>query len=159
MNNGLNVKEINIFMSCLEIYFISIFAYYIALKIINSKEKMKNKVLLVFMCMIISIIGAFIKSKTNSVYSMMCLILMLSLMFSKFQRKDITYSIMVISLSLSINYCILFLSTFISYFPNSIMKTQSDEIEFISLMIFYIIFIYAFTKIKRFKKRIYILKR
>lgn len=159
MNNRLNVNEINTFMSCLEIYIISIFTYYIALKMIDSQEKMRNKILLIVICGIIAIICAFIKSQTNSFYSMMCLALMASLIFSKFQKKDITYSVMVIALSLSINYFILFLSTLVTFFPNFIMETQSDYIEFISLMAFYMVFVYGFTKIKRFKKRIDIFKR
>lgn len=159
MNDKVNLEEINVFISYLEIYIISIFTYYIALKITDSQEKMKNKILLIVICGIIAIICAFIKSQTNSFYSMMCLALMASLIFSKFQKKDITYSVMVIALSLSINYFILFLSTLVTYFPNAIMKTQSDYIEFISLMAFYMVFVYGFTKIKRFKNRTNISKR
>ncbi len=159
MNNKMNLEEINILISCLEIYIISILTYYIALKMIDLQEKTRNKVLLIIICGIIAIICAFIKFQTNSFYSMMFLALIVSLIFSKFQKKDITYSIMIIALSLSINYILLFLSILVTFLPNYIMKTQSEYIEFISLMAFYVVFVYGFTKIKRFKKRIHIFKK
>lgn len=155
----MNLEEINIFISCLEIYIISIFTYYIALKMIDSKEKTKNKVLLIVICGIIAIICALIKFQTNSFYSMMCLALMESLIFSKFQKKDVTYSIMIIVVSLSINYIILILAGMVTFLPNYVMKIQSNYIEFISLMVIYIILIYRFTKLKRLKKRISIFKK
>lgn len=158
MNSKINLEEINILISYLEIYIISIFTYYIALKMIDSKESKKNKVLITIICMIIAIICAFIKYQTNSFYSMMCLALMASLIFSKFQKKDITYSIMIIVVSLSINYIILILAGMVTFLPHYIIETQNDYIEFISLMVFYIIFVYGFTKIKRFRSGLIFLK-
>lgn len=158
MSSKLNVEEANIIIYILKIYCISIFTYYLTLKIIDLKESKRNKVLLTVICGIIAIICALIKYQTNSFYSVMCLVLILSLIFSKFQKKDITYSIMIIVLSLSINYIILFLSTLVTFLPNLIMETQNDYIEFISLIMVYIILVYGFTKIKRFKKRIDIFK-
>lgn len=159
MNNKLNLEEANILIYSLKMYCISIFTYYLASKIINSKECKRNKVLIIFISAGIAIACAFIKVQTNFFYSIICLAVILSLIFSKFQKKDITYSTMIIALSLSINYIILFLSILVTFLPNYIMKTQNDYIEFISLMVFYIIFVYRFTKIKRFKKRIDILKK
>ena len=157
MDDKVNLEEIDIIVTYLEIYIISIFTYYTSLKIINSEDK--NKVLLIFFCIFISVICALIKFQTNLFYSMIPLVFMLAIIFSKFQKKDIIYSIIILTLSLSINYVILFLSGTVSFFPNYIIKTQNDYIEFISVIIFYIIFIYVFTKIKRFKKRIYIYKK
>lgn len=158
MSNKVNLEEVNIIISNLEMFFICIFTYYIALKTINSKESLKNKVLIIFICCIISAIRAYIKSKTNFLESVICLILMLSLTFSKFQKKDVTYSMMIIVFSLSINYIMLILSSAISYFPNAIMKTQNDYISFAFVIIFYTIFVYGFTKIKRFKSGLIIFK-
>lgn len=158
MNSQLNLEESNIVIYSLKIYCIGIFTYYLALKIINSKERKRNKVLITFISVAISIICAFIKFQTNFFYSVMCLAIILSIIFSKFQKKDITYSIMIIMLSLSMNYIILSLSILVTFLPNYIMETQNDYIEFISVMIFYIIFIYEFTKIKRFKRGLIFLK-
>lgn len=158
MNSKLNLEEINTVVYNLKIYCISILTYYLALKIIDSKESKRNKVLLLIICEIISIICSLIKFQTNSFYSIMCLSLAVSLIFSKFQRKDITYSIMIVDFSLSINYIILFVAGAVTYFPNAIMKIQNDYIELISLMIFYIVFVYVFTQIKRFKRGLIFLK-
>ena len=156
MNDKINLEEIDIFITYLEIYIISICTYYVSLKIINSKEK--NKVLLIFFCGFISIICAVIKFQTNLFYSMMILIFMLAIFFSKLQKKDMIYSIIILTFSLSMNYVILFLSILVSFLPNCIMKTQNDYICFVSLMIFYIIFIYGFTRIKRFKNGLVFIK-
>lgn len=159
MDNKLKLDEVNIFVSYLETVFISFFTYYLALKIINSKESNKNKIIIMILFIIIAAICKTIKQNTNSLYSIMCLSIILSLIFSRLQKKDITYSILVIAFSLSINYIILFLAGTVSFFPNYIMKTQNDYIGFIWLTTFYILFIYGFTRIKRFKKRIYIYKK
>lgn len=159
MTNQLNLEETNVVIYNLKMYCVSIFTYYLASKIIASKENRKNKVLIIFLSGGVSIICTFIKFQTNFFYSIMCLVIIVSLFFSKFQKKNMTYSIMIIALSLSINYIILFLAGTVTFLPNYIIKTQNNYIEFISLMVFYIIFIYGFTKIKRFKKRIDIFEK
>lgn len=159
MNSQLNLEETSVVIYNLKMFFVSIFTYYLALKIIGLEINKRNKVLIVIICEISSVICTVIKFQTDSFYSVICLALILSIIFLKFQKKDITYSIMIIVLSLSINYIILFLSILVTFLPLYIIETKNDYIEFASLMLFYMIFIYEFTKIKRFKKRINIPKK
>lgn len=147
-------EEVSISINCLEILIISILTYYIAIKISNTNGKEKNRVLIIILFFIVAIICAVIKKYTSSFYSIICLNLLLSLIFYKREKKDVLYSIMMIEISLSINYILLFLAGLIAYFPNKIFNIKNDYIQFISIMLIHIIFSYNFTNIKRFKNGI-----
>ena len=114
-------EEVSISINCLEILIISILTYYIAIKISNTNGKEKNRVLIIILFFIVAIICAVIKKYTSSFYSIICLNLLLSLIFYKREKKDVLYSIMMIEISLSINYILLFLAGLIAYFPNKIL--------------------------------------
>lgn len=151
-------EEVSISINCLEILIISILTYYIAIKISNTNGKEKNRVLIIILFFIVAIICAVIKKYTSSFYSIICLNLLLSLIFYKREKKDVLYSIMMIEISLSINYILLFLAGLIAYFPNKIFNIKNDYIQFISIMLIHIIFSYNFTNIKRFKNGIIFFK-
>ena len=140
-------EEVSISINCLEILIISILTYYIAIKISNTNGKEKNRVLIIILFFIVAIICAVIKKYTSSFYSIICLNLLLSLIFYKREKKDVLYSIMMIEISLSINYILLFLAGLIAYFPNKIFNIKNDYIQFISIMLIHIIFSYNFTNI------------
>lgn len=117
-------EEVSISINCLEILIISILTYYIAIKISNTNGKEKNRVLIIILFFIVAIICAVIKKYTSSFYSIICLNLLLSLIFYKREKKDVLYSIMMIEISLSINYILLFLAGLIAYFPNKIFNIK-----------------------------------
>lgn len=146
-----NLQEISSIMYSIKICFICIFTYYLALKIINDKQNVKSYVLIVFICVVTSIICAYIKYKTDSLDSIMCLIVVLGIVFSILQKNNIINSIVLITISLSINYIILFLSSIITFIPNYIIGIKNDYINLSFLLILYICLLFLCTKIKRVK--------
>ncbi len=148
---GLNLKEVNIITYNLKIFVISIFTFYTALKIINVKDD-KNKIIItILLNVIISIICSYIKKKTNSMNSIMLVILLLSISFSILQKNSLACSIILISISLSINYVVFALSVIINFLPISIMKINNDYISLFFLVVVYVGLLYLLTKLKRLK--------
>ena len=148
---GLNLKEVNIITYNLKIFVISIFTFYTALKIINVNDD-KNKIIItILLNVIISIICSYIKKKTNSMNSIMLVILLLSISFSILQKNSLACSIILISISLSINYVVFALSVIINFLPISIMKINNDYISLFFLVVVYVGLLYLLTKLKRLK--------
>lgn len=132
---------------------ISVFTYYFSLKIINYKLKnIKNFFIIVLSIIIISVLYIEIKTYLGFLYSTIFLILLLSFVLSKFTKNTISYSIFLITLSLSINYAIFILAGSLTYFIIHIMNLKNKSIAVIYVLIIYSICIYNFSKIKKFRR-------
>lgn len=151
MNIELNLEQVNIIVYTLKIYFLSVCTFYTALKIINSKDNKKIKVINVFFNVMISIICSYAKYVTNSMNSIMLLVLFEAIYFSIFQKYEIIYSMIIISITLSINYIIFGLAATIMFFPNAFLKIQNDYISLLLIVVVYIILLNVFIRIKKFK--------
>ena len=152
-NAVIKIQDFNIIIYILKLYFISNFTYYTALKSINNNIDKKYRISIIQIAIvIISVICGLIKCISNSLNSIMCLTILLSLVFSKSSKKDISYSILIIVISLSINYVFLFISSALIFLPNVIFKIENDYINLSMIVIVYGILIYFFTKIRRFKQ-------
>lgn len=73
-------------------------------------------------------------------------------MLSKFTKNTISYSIFLITLSLSINYAIFILAGSLTYFIIHIINLKNKSIAVIYVLIIYSICIYNFSKIKKFRR-------
>lgn len=155
MNYSSSLEEINIIVYFLKLFSISLGTYYTIYKNTDIKNK-KIKILLSIV--IISMICGVIKYISNSMNSIICLILLLSLMFSKFIKNNIYSSALITTICLSINYILFLIAAAISYFPNRFMGIKNNYIGFISIAIIYFISIYMFFRIKKFKNGINFLK-
>lgn len=156
----IQTQNINNIIDIVKICCISIFTYYVALKIINKIENNEMKNITVFINIIlISIIYVFIRNNTNLFYGTIYLVLFLSIILSKENKDNIAYSILVIIISLSINYILFFLSVIISFLPNAILEINSNVIGLLIILLIYVLLIYYFNKIKRIKKGISFLKQ
>lgn len=132
---------------------ISVFTYYFSLKIINYKLKnIKNFFIIVLSIIIISVLYIEIKTYLGFLYSTIFLILLLSFVLSKFTKNTISYSIFLITLSLSINYAIFILAGSLTYFIIHIINLKNKSIAVIYVLIIYSICIYNFSKIKKFRR-------
>lgn len=151
--------EIDITIEILRIFLISVYTYYLSLRIIGRKESIKYTLKSCFFVFLISIIDFFIKIRVDFLNSIIYVIVLLSILFAKITKESVGYSMLINTVSLSINYILFFIAIASSYFPNLIMKVNNDFIEFVSLIIFYSLFVYLFTKIKRFKKRLFVFKK
>ena len=150
-------EEINIIIYCLKIYILSIFIFFISIKITNL-EKI-NKYRNIIITIPIAIICGIIKYRYNSFYSIILLTLLLSVIFCKSNKISIGHSIIITTFSLSINYIIFFIAGALNFLPNIFFDIDSDFITFLCIVIIYIILIYALRKIKRFKNGITFLKK
>ena len=157
MSTIIEIEEFNIIIYILKTYFISIFTYYIALKSINRKITYKFYIIPIVM-ITVSVVCGIIKYNADSFYSIICLDILLAIIFSKFSKNDMAYSLLIITISLSINYIFLFIATVLMFLPNVIIKVQNDYINLTFIIMLYLIIIYAFSKIKKFKQGFSFLK-
>ncbi len=155
----LQLDDINIVIQIIKQVFINICTCIIALKISNKHVNKNYKLLIiVFLLVIISIITKFTKVRLGFFYSHISLILCLTIIFSKYTESDMGYSIMLITISLSINYIIFYISLVISFIPNVLLNIKNDYISFIIIALIDILIIYLFFKGRKIKKGIVFLK-
>lgn len=142
----------DVFTYMIKIFFINICTYYTFLKIINVKNIFNKKLLIVTLISIVIVITVgFIKSKTNSFMSTICLVILSGLVYSKLHKFNIGYTILIDTISLSINYVLFFISLMITFCINGIYTINNDYTNMIIIYIVHIILIYSLFRIKRFK--------
>lgn len=148
-----SLTDLDISIYILKTFFMSIFTYHIALKSINEECDSKIKIVGVYIAIVITVIlCSLIKSLGNVLNSMICLVIFLSLIFSKYSKKDIGYSSLIIMVSLSINYSVFIMATAISFVPSVVLNIRNDYINLVVIIIIYAILINSFSKVKRLKQ-------
>lgn len=153
-----SLTDLNIGIYIIKTFFISIFTYHMALKGIN--EKCNTKIIIVYIAIIITtILCSIVKTLSNSLNSIICLVILLALIFSKYIRKDLGYSVLIIMVSLSINYSAFIISTAISFVPNVILNIKNNYISLLTIIIIYTVLITLFFKVKRLKQGFLFLQR
>ena len=160
MNNIDNIGNLNTFIYILKTFFFSICTYYTFLKLI--KIKIFSKFELIKESSIIALITIFcgiIRYTTDAFTTTLFLILLLSFCFAQTLKYKFGYTILVTIIALSINFIIFFITIIINYMFNSILIIQNDYINLILMMINYLIFIFLFSKIKRFKNGLLFLQK
>ena len=156
MNVLIQMQDINNIISIFKIYFISICTYYVTFKIIN--KPVRNLILSLIIISISSMIYVYVKTKTNFLCSTVFLILILSVMLSNTTKDNIEHSILIIIISLSINYVIFFTAIAISFIPNVLLNIKNIIKNVIILLVIYILLIYVFSQIKKIKRGLIVLK-
>lgn len=152
-----NLMDLSFEISIIKIVFLSICTSYTFFRIINKKSK--TKLIIYISCILIAIVTINIKEKTNSLISTVFLILMLSFACKINSKEKIGYSIIVIAISLAINYIIFFISTIIIFVLNKIIHIENDIINLILMMFVHVIDLLIFCNIKRLKYGIIFLQR
>ena len=152
--------QISIIVFILKIFFTSMCTYYTYLKILGLKYIINIRLLIIILVtIIVSIVSSIIKYTFNYYLSIVFLILSLGISYSTILKKDIGYSIIITTISLSINYIVFFISTIINYLPNVIVNFENDLISLFFIMIIDIIILHYLYRIKKFKYGITFLKR
>lgn len=146
----INLSDINIQIYILKIFFISICTYLTFIKITNNNT-IKNVMPIIICTFVTSFISGIIKYETNSFMSIINMILLLSIMASKNTKCSIGYSMLAIIISLSINYIIFFMAIVISFIPNIILKISNNYISLLVLIIIHSLILFILSKIKKFK--------
>ena len=146
--------EMDNIVDIIKIVYICIFTYYLDFKLINKniETKLKDNLIIISSMIIVSVICRFIKNFLGFLYHIILMILLISLIFKIFSKNRFGYSLLVTVISLSINYIIFSISTFLAY--NIVIFTNIQNIYFslFLILIVYLLLITLFSKIKRFKK-------
>lgn len=154
------IQDINIIIYIIKIFFINIFTYYTIIKMLDRKEISKReKTIFIVISILISILIGITKYISNVIISNICLILLLSILYSKTSKCKIGNSIILNTISLGINYCILFISTTISFVPNVLIQIQNDYLSLLLIICIHFSLLYLFFKIKKFKHGFLFLKK
>ena len=151
-NVWINLNDVTIKVNILKTFFISIYTYYTYLKIINNKKISNIKSILLYICIfIISIIVTIIKYKINFYSYLLCLCVFLSCICSIVTKKNIGYSIVITTISLSFNYILLVVAVVLLFIPNIILKIENDVINFVLIETIHMFILYNIFKINKFK--------
>ena len=154
----INLNELENIVDIIKIFFIILFTFYIENKNISNKINTKNKFIIFVLLVIIALIAKFIKNIHGFIYYIISLVLLLSLMTAKISKNNIGYSILTVTISLSINYILFLISVALNFIPNAILNINNNLLSLISIIIVYSLLIYTFSKIKRFKNGFIFLK-
>ena len=157
MRDLIENPEINTIIYCLKTYMICIFTYYMSIKIVNIKTEKMIKVIIILIP--ISIIGGLVNDEINHLLSILILTLLLSILYSKLNKNNIGYSVIIITISLSINYILYFLSIAISFLPNNIFNIKNDYVTLMAIAIIYAILNFFIRRIKKIKNGFNFLKK
>lgn len=160
MNSTIQIEEIDIFINILKVYSVGIFAHYFSIKIVNTLNySICRKIATYIIIGIIAIICGSIRWAYSFLNSIIALIFLLSIVFVINTKNDIGYSLCITAISLSLSYILFFIAVCMSYIPNVILHINNDYISFIILDLLYIIQVYLFLKINRFKRGFAFLQR
>lgn len=158
--NQLLFKDVEIILSFLKSFFVNCFVYYMALKLINQNIKLeKRNLFLLVLVIIVTILYEIIKRVINSGISIISVDICLSLIFARFSKNNLGQSLLIMSISLSINYILFILSLIISFEVNELIHFHYQYINLLIILIIYAINTYLFLKIKRIKNGFLFLKQ
>lgn len=149
----INNIEINDIIDMIKIFLISYFTAYFAMVMINCKiESKKAQILKNIYILAISILYIIIRNKLNFLYSTMLTLIMMSILIMKYTRNSFTFSLFLITISFAINYAVFIIAGVIMYFVKYIFRLSGDIVVLLILLNIYVILIYNFSKIKKFRK-------
>ena len=154
-----NLNELENVVDIIRLFFIIIYTYLIEIKIINKKFIYKEQISTLLIFLILPIILKIIKDRCGYAYCMICIIILLGIMIKNNMKNNIGHSILIATISLSINYILYFISIALSFLPNVIMNIDNDFISLFIIILIYSILIYLFCRIKKFKRGFTFLKQ
>ena len=150
----LQIDNISYIILFLRIYFISIFTYYIALRIINKALKLKINIIVIIVMFIIGIMYLYIQELSNHFYSKIYLVLFLSIILTITTKIKIGNSIFIVTIAFGINCILYFLSVVIAFIPNVYFKITNNLLGLAIIILIYMVIIFMFITIKKLNKGI-----
>lgn len=158
MNYITSLKDIGIIVDIIKIFFVIIYTYCVGIKIINIQTTKKSNIIMIFTIILLAVTCKVIKDIYGFAYYVTFLIIILGLIEAKINGINVGYSILDITISLSINYILFFISILISFIPNVILNINNNFLSLISIILIYSILVLVFLRIKRFSKGFTFLK-
>ena len=134
--------------------------YFISVKILNQSKLCTKicKIVFIISAITIAIIGKVIKilSAGNIILYM---ILFMAISYSIITNVKIGYSILIITISFAINQIIFYIATMLSFLPNFIFTIENKYINFIIIVLIYLVLVIKAMKIKRIRNGIKFLEK
>lgn len=150
-----NNVEINI--SIIKTVFIILCTYYTNFRITNTKLELSFKLLYKYIyIVVIAIICGLIKYGLNYFISLICSILIVSIIFSK--NNNMLNALWTTIISLAINYVISFCTIIISFIVNVIIQINDNYVNLGIIIVSHIALLYNVLKMKRLKYGLSFLK-
>ena len=156
----MQLDEIETIVSILRLYLINLLTYYLNFKIINKPvlNKKWNLPIILFLIFLITIGCEYIKDNFNFVYLVISIIILIGGLFLIKTKNKFGYSIMITMISLAINYIILVASLIFWFLIFFSFDMQNDSINIMVSLLIYVVLVFGFSKMKRFKKGFAFLK-
>lgn len=159
MKNIINLENVNIFIEILKLIFINICTSIIALKLSDKKIKFDYRlIIIVIFINIISIICMILRFRFGHFYSIICSIILLSIVFSKYTNSYIEFSLALLTISLGINYIIFYMSIIISFIPSVLFNLENNYIILMIILVINTLILISFFKNRRIKRGVIFLK-
>ena len=126
-----NVEDI------IKIFYIIVFTHYMNFKLINKKLEInvKNILIIVLSIFVNIIIYKIMRNALGLSYSIIFIILLISISFKKISKYRFPYSLLVTVISLTINYIIFSLSVIVAFIPIILLNIQNTYIGLILILI------------------------
>ena len=140
------------------IFFITVFTLKFNYKILDIKEKHKNLPIYFLVLVVIDILAIVIRNKIGETIQIMSLMMFIALIFSNKTNRNIGYSIMITTISISVNYIICLISASINYFIFRFFDVN-NYIILVGILSIYILLYKVVYSIKKFKRGIAFLKK
>lgn len=156
------VLDTNIVIYILKIIFISLCTYYTNIRILNIKSKLSriNKLLLVISTILIAILANLISEiSTTNIISMIYIISVDSMFFTIITKNKYGYSILITTISLSINQILFFCASSITFVLYASLYIVNEFVNFIVIVVVHILILSCFLKLKRIKNGFHFLRR
>lgn len=148
----MNIDFINTIIKTISIILITM---YIFSKLINYKYKIKEKIYIIIMSILGTMLYIFIKDKIDSALAILIIYFSLSFLISKLTKNPIGYSMIAVLLSMALCIISLVMAVVVAFvFKPLLAKIGLDILYILLITIIQIIIIVRFFKIRRFSKGI-----
>ena len=146
--------EVNYIADVIKIFFLISYTYYVSLKINNKKISVKINIIAFVIFVLLAIMNKGMKDIFGYFYSIIYLDFLLGIVFFKITKNTIGFSIIITTVSLSINYILFFMSIILSFIPNVVFRVNNSFLSLATIVLIYSILVYGFLRIKKFSKGI-----
>lgn len=151
------LQNTDLIIKIIKFFFISIFSYYMYMKITNYRNIKKpfiNFMKVIMIMFVFSILVAILQFKLSTFDALLAIIIGLSSIFKVFFKNKVGYTILNTIISATISYILFFVSLIICFIINITLKIENDYISLFFILIIYTILLIFFLRIKKIKNGI-----
>ena len=144
--------QIQLLNDFIKIFIISLYTEFTNLKILNIKNISKIKTIVyIATIFLFGIIYILVKNYFDVTIGIMLLDILLSILFSINTKNKLGYSLLITTLSISINYIFYIISVSICFFISLILKINNNIMNIIVIIFIYTIILIKLTNVRKIK--------